>query len=225
MNDLGVTHAHIVYNSPYRQINHKTKYGYFHEKFNIPSNTKIVLAIGSLITQHYIYELAQTLLEWPENIVLVLHGWFADENFRNKIMALQIKYEGKLYISTEIFSAADKYIPYLSSDIIFVGFRPDNHNLRLSAGSAGKLFDAMMCGKPVLAYDSPGMRDLVEINNIGVVFDHQAAIPESISEIMKNLKHLSINSLDTFKKYEFANKYKEVMLSIDQQGQPSHTQN
>ena len=84
----------------------------------------------------------------------------------------------------------------------------------LAAGSAGKIFDFMMTGVPMVAINSPGMKEIIQVNKIGVVVDDINEINNALKYITLNHVSLKRNALNTFKYYEFNNQYETVYNSM-----------
>jgi len=202
----------ISYNSPIGDPLH-IKSNYFQKKFMIAQNRKIVLCIGSLIKEHFIIELIKSISDWPEEFVLILHGWFSNSEDENYILCKQKECINKLFISRELFDEDNKYIPYLSCDIGFVGFRPENNNLKYAAGAAGKLFDFMRAGKPIIAYDSLDMFNIVH-EKVGLIFKDIKEIPNVLKKIKENYKKYSTSCYEIYEQYEFFQQYEKVYKTL-----------
>lgn len=212
-NDLGVTNMRYVYNSPCGAAITEGN-DYFRKKYTIPDDRKIVLCIGSLIKEHYLLEMLDSLPSWDETFVLVLHGWFPDSSVRVEAERLAEAYPGRLHISTALFDNEDKFVPYQSCDIVFVGFSSQSNNTRYAAGSAGKIFDAMKVGKPIYGYDTPGMKDLLEGNGLGFVFSDPADINRILLKIVSDYSALCAASRAAYNKYEFNTQYEKVITNL-----------
>lgn len=213
--DLGIDTGkfRIIYNSPSGDIINKRE-NYFREKFGIRSNSKIILCVGSLIKEHCVIELVDSVEDWPNNVVLVMHGWFPDKTVKNYVMEKANLFIGKIYLSEDLFSQEDKYIPFLSSDIGFVGFKSTSENTRLAAGSAGKLFDFIRTGTPIVAYESPGMKYLIEENRLGFVFSDYGYLPNIFVKIFSDYETYRENCFFTSRFFDFDYQYKKVMESL-----------
>lgn len=203
----------IIFNTPIGGvIDERTNY--FRDLFNIEKDKIIVLAVGSIIKEHYILHLLNSLSTWDEKFVLVVHGWFPDEQIKSYIESEMSKYPRRLFLSTFYFNNSDKYIPFKSCDIGFVGFEPVNNNLKYAAGSAGKLFDFMRCGTPMLAFNTPGMIEIIEGNKVGICFSTTEDINSSLNLIMENHNNFKHNCFNSFPDFEFINQYEKVFDSI-----------
>jgi glycosyltransferase involved in cell wall biosynthesis len=204
----------LIYNSGYGSPL-KKNFDYFRNSFNIPNQKRIILCVGSLIKEHYIIDLLNTIEYWGENFVLVLHGWIPDKTVADFIKIKSQLYPQRLFLSENLFSAEEKETVFQSCDIGFVGFLPNNNNLKFAAGSAGKLFDFLKAGKPIIAYNTPGMVELIEANKVGFVFDNPSEISAILEKINIDYENLSQNAIKTFPKYDFMSQYESVYDNID----------
>ncbi|NQV77155.1 MAG: glycosyltransferase [Lutibacter sp.] len=203
----------IIYNTPIGGFI-KEKTNYFRDLFKIDKEKKIVLAVGSLIKEHYIIQLVNSISSWDEKFVLVVHGWFPDEQIKILITRKMRKYPSRLFLSTFYFNDSEKYIPFKACDIGFVGFEPLNNNLKYAAGSAGKLFDFMRCGTPILAFNTPGMIEIIEEREVGICFNTPKEINSALNLILENHTKFKNNCFESFPNFEFMQQYKKVYDSL-----------
>ena len=202
-----------IYNSPCG-ISMPGMSSYFRDLFAIHHLKKIVLCVGSLIQEHCVLDLIESIDSWDDQFVLVLHGWFPYPNIKQRAINKKNECPEKLFISEKLFHTEEKYIAFQSCDIGFVGFKSINNNVMLAAGSAGKIFDFMMTGVPMVAINSPGMKEIIQVNKIGVVVDDINEINNALKYITLNHVSLKRNALNTFKYYEFNNQYETVYNSM-----------
>lgn len=204
----------IVYNSSLGNVI-KVKSDWLRNNLAIANDKVIVLAVGSLIKEHMIEEIVACSLTWPDKYVLVLHGWFPREKIENKIKQYSKKYPERIYISDKVLSFKDKYLVFSSADVGLVFFKPLNENMRYAGASAGKLFDFIQCGVPVIANNLPGMKNLVEDNGCGIVVDEIEEIAHVVSAIIADYKLYSDKSYKAFLKYDFSNCYEKILAEIE----------
>lgn len=91
----------------------------------------------------------------------------------------------------------------LQSDLLFALYDPDVPNNRYA--SPNKLFEAMMCGKPILISDGTAMAEIVREEKCGFVvpYGDADAIKHAILTLKKNpalCKHLGKNGRDAYEK-------------------------
>lgn len=203
----------IAYNSPIGEVLAEKK-NYFRSKFSISKNKHIVLAVGSLITDHLIDRIVFSAHKWPDDWVLVLHGWFPDSAFESLIRSEVLKNPDKVFLSTEMLDYKDKYIVYESVDVGLVFFDPKNANLKYAAGSAGKLFDFMRAGVPIIGNDIPRMRELVEGNKCGLVVEDADKIAVTLPLILQDYEEFRQAAFAAYDKYRFDRCYEKVIANL-----------
>jgi glycosyltransferase involved in cell wall biosynthesis len=204
----------VIYNSPIG-VSFPGNSPYFRNLFDIPESKKIVLCVGSLIKEHQVLSLLDSISTWDERFVLVLHGWIPYITVKNEILKKKNEYPQKIFISNTLFKDENKYVPFQSCDIGFVGFQPLNNNLKYAAGSAGKIFDLLRSGKPILAFDTPGMKEIIEDNETGFVFNSWDEVNLHLLTIETRYMNYVNNAITTFAKYEFSKKYDEFYLKAN----------
>lgn len=203
----------LVYNSPIGELI-KTHADYFRDTFKISRESRIVLCVGSLMKETLVFDIVESVKNWDEKFVLVLHGWFPYEMVMEFVQQKQKKSPDKIYISDRLFDHWNKYIPFQSCDIGFVGFSYDTDNLKYAAGSAGKIFDFFRTGKPIVAFDSPGMAELIEGNGAGFVYSDNRDISKVLSKIDGNYDSIRQNCFSAYSQYEFNRQYDKVFASL-----------
>jgi len=203
----------IAYNSSLGGILPQ-KNDYFRKKFGIPKNKTIVLATGTLLSITCIDQIIDSVDNWPANFVLVLHGWIPDKSFESEIYAKMEANKEKIFLSTKILEAHEKNIVFQSADIGLVFYNPVDTNLRFAAGSAGKIFDFMRAGVPIVGNDIPGMSDLLEGNGCGIVVRDAWGIGNVLKNVREHYNSLRKKCLKSFPKYEFGQCYEKLLKRI-----------
>lgn len=189
------------------------KENYFREKFSISSQKKIVLFAGSIIEEFCILEILKTVSEWPNEFVLIIHGWCFDKKLGKEIdKYIDFK---RTFISREIFDSEKKYKVFQSADIGLVFYKPLNLNLICAAGASGKFYDFMRAGVPVVGNDILGMRDLVEKNSVGKVVSNLRELGSKLNDILCDYKMYREKCFEIFKKYEYSNQYSNVLSMVE----------
>jgi glycosyltransferase involved in cell wall biosynthesis len=205
----------VVYNSPIGDEKFPQKSTYLIDKFKI-ENKQIVLAVGSLQLQHYIDEIVRSVDDWPDNFVLVVHGWFGNAKDEQAIRSEADSRTEKVFISTELLGDEEKYQVFQSADVGLVFFKPINNNFLYAAGSAGKLYDFMRSGVPIIANNLPGMKEIIEQDNdCGIVVDSPQEIGKALPEILKGYESFQQSALNAYSSYEFGQCYSKVLKSIE----------
>lgn len=204
----------IVCNSSRGNSEKYSQSNYFRKKYHISDSVQIILAIGSLIREHLVLDIVNSAIQWDESKVLILHGWFTDTQLHKEVLNIQNKNPGKFFISYEIFHDNEKYIPIASCDIGFVGYLHSSLNHKLAGGASGKLFDFIKLGKPILAFNTPGIVQIIENGNFGRVFESNDEIEKNINILVNNYKWYSDNCLLNYSNYEFDRVYEDFWKTL-----------
>jgi len=185
------------------------------DKFGIEDSKVIVLATGSLIPEHMIEEIVRSVPTWPSQFVLMAHGWFADPGFEEHIRGLVGNCDGRVYLSTELLPASQKYLVFQSADIGLALYRPVNDNFRYVGAAAGKVFDFCRCGIPVIANDLPGFDRLIKHKGCGEVVRDCSEIGPALVQVAIFRERYSRSAIETFLEYEFSRNYEPVLRRIE----------
>ncbi len=143
------------------------------DKIEVPQriqNQMKLLFIGSLISEHCIEEVIDWVEEIPENNCIIFHGWGLSPKNRLKIERLEELYPHKVWLSQLILNEKDKWKMYNIADFGIVMFNKNHRNNEFAGLSAGKLFDFIRAGVPVIASDSKLLSQYILENNLGFVF-------------------------------------------------------
>jgi glycosyltransferase involved in cell wall biosynthesis len=212
-----------VFNSA-RGATRPEKDTWLRKKFGIRDDAVVVVAVGSLMPFTSIDKIVASVSSWDSRFVLVVHGWFVEPTFESRVRALAAQFPGRVFFSTDLLEGDTKYRIFQSADVGLVFYEPltESSMMRLTAsecspglsmtmvrnlsfvgGSAGKLFDFMRTGVPIVAGDLPGMRDLVEGNRCGLVVDAPSQIGDALIRILATHAEFSERALAAFPRYEF----------------------
>ena len=184
---------------------------YFRNLFPEIGSRSIILAVGTLARDDCcVEEIVVSSHSWDEEHVLVMHGWFHPKGFGEEVKAFAVRVKN-IFISENVVPADQKFRIFQSVDACLVFFSDKLTNMRYAAPSAGKLYDCMRCGVPVIGNDIPGMRDLVEKNGIGLVARDASEIHAALPQIMRRRDFFRQNCLAAFPRYEFSKSYAPIL--------------
>jgi glycosyltransferase involved in cell wall biosynthesis len=185
------------------------KHRRFHERFPI-RDRKVVLAAGTLLPDHCLDEIMRSVGGWPKDWVLVMHGWIPDESFKAWVSDFTAGRDD-IFVSTEVVPPEEKFAIFQSADVGLIFFNPRDINMASGAGSAGKFYDCLRCGVPVIGNDLLGMRDLVETSGCGLVVRDASELPRALERIGRRLEAFRARCLDAFPEYEFSRSYAPIL--------------
>jgi glycosyltransferase involved in cell wall biosynthesis len=205
----------VVYNTSFGDyLPQKSRH--FRDKFKIPDEKKAVLAVGSLIQEHMILEIVQSVAQWPQEFALVIHGWFPDKVYEEKIRTVAERSPGCIFISTEFLPLDRKYEVFQSADIGLVAFTPDNDNNLFVGAAAGKLFEFLRCGVPAVVNELNGMRELIGGKCGEVCGSHLENIGYLLSKVDGQYAHYTDECRKFYANYGFAGCYKKFLTDFYQ---------
>ena len=180
---------------------------YFNNKLNIPRNKVIILHAGGLFTPFIrVKDIFQSIPEWPDDYVLVLHthqqpypgcGFSIPEEYLNK----------KVFLNDDPVPFDQLDTIYSSCDIGIMVHGPigkgDDKNHYYSDLSVGKIFHHLKVGVPIIVRNLPGYQEFIEDRQAGVCIESSSDILPAIQKIMSNHEQYKMNALKLHEEYRF----------------------
>jgi len=181
---------------------------FFNDKFNIPRNKVIILHAGGLFTPFIrIKDIFQSIPEWPDDYILVLHthqspypgcGFSIPEEYLNR----------KIFLSDDPLPFDKLDMVYSSCDIGVMVHGPIGEsfaktNMYYSDLSVGKIFHHLKVGVPLIVRNLPGYPELIEGRQAGVCINSPLEILPAIQKIMNNHEQYRLNALKLHDEYRF----------------------
>jgi glycosyltransferase involved in cell wall biosynthesis len=145
----------FLYNAP-DEINTEKK----QKNANTSENLIVIFYAGIIHEQRGISDMI-TAVNDIENVELILAGHVANKAIITDKINEKIKFIGWIPTYEEIIEKTTE------ADILF-RFSDPNHP-KTKYESPNKLFEAMMCGKPIIVSDNSAMATIVRQNNCGIV--------------------------------------------------------
>lgn len=183
---------------------------YFRTLFPAIGDRRIVLVCGTLLPECCIDSILLSTEKWPEEYVLVLHGWIPDDNFAHSVKRF-IGQRRNIFLSTHILPPAEKFRIFQAADICLAFYAPTSTNLKYAAGSSGKIYDAMRCGTPLIGNDIPGMASLLQDTGCGIVVQDASGIGAVLPVLSRYHERFRNNCFACFPHYEFSRAYKSLL--------------
>ena len=203
---IGIENIYILPNAPIGAVL-KAKKKYFHQNLDIPKEKLIVLVTGTLGKDHCVDKIINTVLSWEDDYVCVLHGWFVDDISEKLFIKVKDEFPDKIFYSGKMLPFHEKYTIFQSVDIGLVAFDPYNDNFKYASGAAGKLYDFLCCGVPIVANDIPNAKELIEQPNSGLIVDKFSQLPFALEKIISSYEYFSENCYKNYQKYEFSRNF------------------
>jgi glycosyltransferase involved in cell wall biosynthesis len=172
----------------------------------------VILQAGGIAEWSLSYELAQAAREWPDDWVLILHGYGRSE-YLDRIQDIAARSNGRILISREMVPYSQLENLIASADIGIALYQNVDQNFFHVA--SGKVAHYLRCGLPVVAQDFPSLRSLLHDNRCGICVAHPAEVKDAIEHVLLNYEELSHNALRCYvEKLEFGKHFRRVLQKI-----------
>lgn len=178
-----------------------TKGNYFHDLFGLDRGEKIVLSAGMISESVCSLDIAKAIASSKVGLAVktVFHERIYIQGNAAYYRRVAEAGGGRVLLSL-------KPVPYSEIDSIFssadIGLAiysaAAGDNFGLIGSASGKLFQYIKYGLPVIASDLPGLKELVEGNQLGVVVQSADEVPEAIDRILSNYSYYSSNARKAF---------------------------
>ena len=179
---LRIDRPATVMNCPVRWVPPTPRPNRIREALSIPSDTRVALYQGNLMSDRGIEQSMDAILLVPD-AVLALLGYGA---LRDRLEALADvqPYRGKVYLLPPV-PPSELLEWTASADVLVMAIQPTSLNHRYTTPQ--KLFEAIAAEVPVVAADLPGMAEVVRSTETGVLCDptSHAAIAAGIRTVLE----------------------------------------
>jgi glycosyltransferase involved in cell wall biosynthesis len=202
-NSIPIDRFVYVPNSPLGPAR-RQKTDYWYNKFGFPSEKKVALHTGSISEWTGIDGIIESVKDWPDNYVLVIHSRY-DARSSERITALEsMAMPGKVFFSPEPVSrfVYDQLVDSADIGIAFYQNIPGDvytqQNLTTIGLSSGKVTYALRSGLPVIISRGSGLPELIGKYHCGIVVDDYNEIGAALTKIDRAYKEYSESAMDFF---------------------------
>lgn len=175
---LRVAPPAVVMNCPARWTRPDPPPDRIRSALGLEATTAIALYQGNLITERGIEQAMDAILEVPGAALVLLGYGSLRETLTSR--AGRPPYAGRVFVLPPV-PPSELLDWTASSDVMVMAIQPTTLNHRFTTPQ--KLFEALAAGVPVVASDLPGMADIVEATQAGVVCDPTS--PASIAAAIR----------------------------------------
>jgi glycosyltransferase involved in cell wall biosynthesis len=196
--------------------------GYWHERFGLSPDHRIVLHAGSLAAWTGIEDITSSVKSWPENWVLVVHTRHDAESSMEVKRLYKLAVPGRVFFSLKpvcrqeydmLVDGADIGVAFLMPKS---GSRYTQRNIQAIGLSSGKISYYLRSGLPVIVNTSSSISELVRRERCGICVEEGRNIGEAIAQIAKGYQRHSERARMVFDNYlDFACSFREVIRRID----------
>lgn len=154
---------------------------YLRDKLGIPAGRKIILYAGSLVPWALTSEVAKSARGWPEEWVLVLHGW-GEREYVETLRANGPQGD-RMRLSLNVVAHHELDELIASADVGIAIYDDDVMARRLITSASSKVGQYLKCGVPVVVNDFPWFRALFSRHRCGVAVARPDELASAISTI------------------------------------------
>ncbi|MGG2467898.1 glycosyltransferase family 4 protein [Paraclostridium bifermentans] len=176
----------VIHNTPIEQKNYINQY----------KGNKKTIFYGGILTENRMIKEAISICERHPEWNLIIAGFGPLESMCKKKgeEVKNIQFLGKIPYKEII-----KYT--MESDILFACYDPNIPNHKFS--SPNKLYEAMMCKKPIIVCENTGIDKIVIRENIGLVCKFsEISLEQSFSCLLENMEQCKLMSENSFNLYK-----------------------
>lgn len=194
---------------------------YWHERFGLPDDEKIVLYAGSYAAWTGLAEIIESTHTWPPGWSLVVH--LRKKPPTPELERLQSRASDRVLFSTEAVpqDALDELFAGAEVGIAFYVVQPDlwyaQENLRTVGLSSGKIAYYLRAGLPVIVNEGTSLAEFVREEECGVVVEQPEETGDALARIAAAYESYSVESRRAFReRLDFARGFDEVVRFVDQ---------
>lgn len=143
----------------------RTRYRYFHQRFGLPENERLILQLGYIHRFRKSLEVAQAAQQLPPGWTLIMHG-LLDSRIKDAIKRYDTGKRVILSVDTVPFEKLQMLVA--STDVGLVFYIDDNLNDYTTGHASDKMARYLQCGLPVITNDFPSFKRIIDTYNCGV---------------------------------------------------------
>jgi hypothetical protein len=174
---------------------------YFHKLFDFENDQKIVLSAGMIADSVCSLALSTAIGKWNTDLPVktVFHERIEIPGNRPYYDKVRSAGNGKVFLSLKPLPYNEVYKIFSSADIgLAIYSRSHGDNFGVIGSASGKLFQYIKYGVPVIASNIPGLRELVQDNEIGMVVNSPEDVPSAIEKVLSDWDRYSNNARKAF---------------------------
>jgi hypothetical protein len=203
---------------------------YWHQRFNLSPETKIVLHTGSLGEWTGLDMIIDSVKYWPENWVFIIHTRYTVKNFPTddsnkyflKIIQENPLLKGRVFISQNPVHS-DEYDQLIDGADIGIAlyffdrrYELTGKNLETVGLSSGKIAYYLKAGLPVITNLQSGIGTLLFENKCGIIINSSQDIGQAIMDISNQYMEYSNNAQILFdSRLNVEHAFHQVLVRLD----------
>jgi glycosyltransferase involved in cell wall biosynthesis len=202
-NGIGLDKFILLPNAPSGPA-HKQPKDYWHKKFNLGNEKRIVLYTGSIDKWAGLEGIVGSVESWPDHWVLVIHSRSDSVSYELSQLLMQKADPRRVFFSMQPVPR-DAYDELVDSANIIIAFYitlPGDiyaqKNLKTVGFSSGKVSFAFRSGLPVIINKDAGFSEIIEQSGSGEVVNDYREIGKAIRQIDQSYEKYSQAALQLF---------------------------
>jgi len=213
--------AKIIYvpNNSIPEKSKKNLVGVVEQFKDLPQGKAICASVGMVEEPVYSLEIARAFSAL-DNAILIYHNRMKINKKREYTKQIINSNTKNLYLSEQVYDFEDIEYAYKGIQIGIACYRPYNDDFKFIGKASGKLNFYMTYNIPVIVNCLPGLADLVEKYNCGIVIDNVEDISEwenAINKIMSDYDGYKLRVAECYKKeFDFEEKIKPLIQFLSE---------
>lgn len=195
---------------------------YWHTRFDLPAEAKVVIHAGSLGDWTGVEDLVQSATHWPEPWVLVVHTRYDAESSDYIDRLRSMMDPRRVFLSLKPVPRQDYDALIDGADVGLAFYIPDpasaftQQNLLTLGFSSGKLAYYLRAGLPVIVNGDASIAQEVDQHKLGIVVQTAGDVAAAIERIQHGYVQFSSNALTFFAEHlDFRRAFSEVIRRVD----------
>jgi glycosyltransferase involved in cell wall biosynthesis len=211
----------MVPNSPLGPV-HRQRLDYWHRRFDLPRQKKVVIHAGNIDAWTGITEIADSVSGWPDDWVLVVHTRYAARQTKEFLDLQRRADPERIFFSTNPVSRME-YDELVDSADIGIAFYlvvkdsvSSQENIRTIGLSSGKVAYYLRSGLPVITNNTTSLSSFIREESCGVVVSNEQETGNAIREISSSYEKYRSNAYRCFEnRLNFTGGFKNVIERIE----------
>lgn len=185
---------------------------------DVPDDRNVVVYAGSFIPSHMVGDIVDTVAEWPDDWMLLVHGWGPEERIPELEERAGSLLDDRVVISNEVLPDEEYTDLIASADVGISLYDRSIDENKWRYGHPGKVYKYLETSTPIIASDTPSLTPLIADNECGVCISDPASIPDALHAVSDDYDTYSNNCRTTFEEHEFASNYQAVIDRLRRDG-------
>jgi len=170
---------------------------YWHEKYNLPSSTRVVFYIGQLTAGRFVDQMIVAAQSFRPDQQLVVHGPFYNNTAALKQLT-DLDTKRRVIFSTQMLAWDQVAQIGASTDIGLVFYRSDRINDITTGRSSDKLARYLQSGIPVICPDFPSFREGIDKYRFGLGCSEFSQMPNLVNRICDDYPSYQVGARRAF---------------------------